>query len=149
MQALRPAFQKKGGVVTAGSSSTISDGAAALVLCSRKKARELGLTPLAVIRGLGDAAQPSEQFTTTPALACGRGVLRSAAMNADCASAWRDSFVSQATPRHAAEHMYAQGPQIRNARAVQAWPQRRGAMPAGWRAAERALCFFTAAAAVL
>jgi len=46
---LRPAF-KKDGMVTAGNSSGINDGAAALVLMSARKAKALGITPLAVIR---------------------------------------------------------------------------------------------------
>jgi acetyl-CoA C-acetyltransferase len=46
---LQPAFMQ-GGTVTAGSSSGLNDAAAALVIMSREKAEELGLTPLAVIR---------------------------------------------------------------------------------------------------
>ena len=45
---LRPAF-KSDGIVTAGNSSAINDGAAALVVMSEKKAQELGITPLATI----------------------------------------------------------------------------------------------------
>ena len=52
--------------VTAGSSSTISDGAAALVLCSGAHARRTGVSVLAVIRGWGDAAKQPEWFTTAP-----------------------------------------------------------------------------------
>jgi acetyl-CoA C-acetyltransferase len=44
---LRPAFKKGGGVVTAGNSSAIADGASALVVASRRTAAELGLTPIA------------------------------------------------------------------------------------------------------
>ncbi len=51
---LRPAF-KKDGMVTAGNSSGINDGAAALVVMSRSKAAELGLKPLAVIRANASA----------------------------------------------------------------------------------------------
>lgn len=51
---LRPAF-KKDGTVTAGNASGINDGAAALVLMSREKANELGVKPMAVIRGNGAA----------------------------------------------------------------------------------------------
>src|SRR6056297_1157462 len=47
---LRPAF-KKDGTVTAGNSSGINDGAAALLLLSREKAKELNIKPLAVIKG--------------------------------------------------------------------------------------------------
>jgi len=51
---LKPAF-KKDGTVTAGNASGINDGAAALVICSRNKANELGLTPLARIRSYASA----------------------------------------------------------------------------------------------
>jgi acetyl-CoA C-acetyltransferase len=51
---LKPAFKKEG-TVTAGNASGINDGAAALVLMSREKATELGIKPLAVIRGNGAA----------------------------------------------------------------------------------------------
>jgi len=51
---LKPAF-KKDGTVTAGNASGINDGAAALVLMSREKAEELGIKPMAVIRGNGAA----------------------------------------------------------------------------------------------
>ncbi len=51
---LKPAF-KKDGTVTAGNASGINDGAAALVLMSREKAIELGVKPMAVIRGNGTA----------------------------------------------------------------------------------------------
>ncbi|MNS66269.1 Acetyl-CoA acetyltransferase [compost metagenome] len=59
----------KGGSVTAANASTMNDGASALVLMSREKAAELGLTPLAVIRGYADAEQAPEWFTTSPAKA--------------------------------------------------------------------------------
>lgn len=56
---LRPAF-KKDGTVTAGNSSGINDGAAAVVVTSRSKARELGLTPLARVVGQASAGVPPE-----------------------------------------------------------------------------------------
>ncbi len=65
---LRPAF-KKDGTVTAANASTINDGAAALILMSADKAKELGLTALAKITSYADAAQDSEWFTTAPAKA--------------------------------------------------------------------------------
>jgi acetyl-CoA C-acetyltransferase len=65
---LRPAFNKEG-TVTAANASTLNDGAAALVLMSRKKAEELNIKPLAVIRGYADASQAPEWFTTAPAKA--------------------------------------------------------------------------------
>ncbi len=66
--ALRPAFTKEG-TVTAANASTINDGAAALVLMSAEKAKELNLKPLATIRGYADAAQEPKWFTTAPAKA--------------------------------------------------------------------------------
>ena len=65
---LRAAFTKDG-TVTAANASTINDGATALVLVSESKLKELGLTPLALIRGYADAAQEPEWFTTAPTLA--------------------------------------------------------------------------------
>jgi acetyl-CoA C-acetyltransferase len=65
---LRPAFGKEG-TVTAANASTMNDGAAAVVLMSREKAEELGITPLAVLRGYADAEQEPTWFTTTPSIA--------------------------------------------------------------------------------
>lgn len=66
--ALRPAFSKDG-TVTAANASTINDGAAALVLMSAEKAKELNLTPLATIKSYADAAHEPKWFTTAPAKA--------------------------------------------------------------------------------
>lgn len=68
LKTLKPVFTKDG-TVTAGNASTINDGAAALVLMSADKAKELGLTPLAKVIGYADAEQAPEWFTTTPAKA--------------------------------------------------------------------------------
>jgi acetyl-CoA C-acetyltransferase len=65
---LKPAFSPEG-TVTAANASTINDGAAALVLMSKEKADELGIKPLAKIRGFADAEQAPEWFTTSPSLA--------------------------------------------------------------------------------
>ena len=65
---LKPVF-KKDGTVTAANASTLNDGAAALVLMSADKAKELGLTPLAKILGYADAQQAPEWFTTAPSKA--------------------------------------------------------------------------------
>ncbi len=54
---LRPAFSKDG-TITAGNASQISDGGAAVVLMSRQKAEELGVTPLATVRSWGATAGP-------------------------------------------------------------------------------------------
>ena len=66
--ALRPAFTKDG-TVTAANASTINDGAAAVVLMSESKAKELGLNPIATIMGYADAAHEPKWFTTAPAKA--------------------------------------------------------------------------------
>lgn len=65
---LRPAFSKDGSA-TAANSSTINDGAGAMVLMSKEKANELGLPILATITGYADAAQEPQWFTTAPAKA--------------------------------------------------------------------------------
>ena len=65
---LKPAF-KKDGTVTAANSSSISDGAAAVVLMRESTARELGLTPLARIVGHTTHAQEPNLFTTAPVFA--------------------------------------------------------------------------------
>ncbi|MBL6449183.1 acetyl-CoA C-acyltransferase [Fulvivirga sp. 29W222] len=66
--ALRPVFSKEG-TVTAANASTINDGASALILMSEEKVKELGVTPIAKIRGFADAAQDPMWFTTAPSLA--------------------------------------------------------------------------------
>ncbi|HKE45512.1 MAG TPA: acetyl-CoA C-acyltransferase [Steroidobacteraceae bacterium] len=62
---LKPAFNKDG-TVTAASSSSISDGAAAVVLMSESAAQARGLKPLARIVGYASFAQAPEWFTTAP-----------------------------------------------------------------------------------
>lgn len=66
--ALRAVFTKEG-TVTAANASTLNDGASALVLMSKEKAEELGVTPIAKIVGYGDAAHDPEWFTTAPSKA--------------------------------------------------------------------------------
>ena len=65
MASLRPAF-KTGGTITAASSSSINDGAAALVLARESTAAAMGATPLARIVGHATFAQTPEWFTTAP-----------------------------------------------------------------------------------
>ncbi|KAI9680070.1 MAG: erg10, acetyl-CoA C-acetyltransferase [Caeruleum heppii] len=69
MKSVKPAFKPDGGTVTAPNASPLSDGAAAVVLVSEAKLKELKLKPLARILGWGDAEQAPNKFTTTPALA--------------------------------------------------------------------------------
>jgi acetyl-CoA C-acetyltransferase len=66
MRTLKPAFRPDG-TVTAGNSSSISDGAAAVVLMAREKAKALGLRPLARIVGYASSAREPEWFTIAPA----------------------------------------------------------------------------------
>ncbi|MGD1844423.1 MAG: acetyl-CoA C-acyltransferase [Salibacteraceae bacterium] len=79
---LRPAFVKEG-TVTAANASTINDGASALVLMSREKAEELGVTVLATIKSFADAAQAPEWFTTAPAKALPKAVAQAGLTLAD------------------------------------------------------------------
>lgn len=72
---LNPAFQKDG-TVTAANASTMNDGAAALVLMSAEKAKELALKPIAKIKSYADAEQAPEWFTTTPSLAVPKAVTK-------------------------------------------------------------------------
>ncbi|MGB5360317.1 MAG: acetyl-CoA C-acyltransferase [Eudoraea sp.] len=73
--ALRPAFTKDG-TVTAANASTINDGAAALVLMSAEKAKEMGLEPIATIKSYADAAQEPKWFTTAPAKALPKAIAK-------------------------------------------------------------------------
>ncbi|RAO77488.1 acetyl-CoA C-acyltransferase [Dyella jiangningensis] len=63
---LKPAFRKENGTITAASSSSISDGAAAVVLLSADDAKARGLTPLARIVAHATHSQEPEWFTTAP-----------------------------------------------------------------------------------
>lgn len=72
---LKSAFVKDGSV-TAANSSTMNDGASAIVLMSAEKAAALGLKPLARIKGFADAEQAPEWFTTSPSLAVPKAVAK-------------------------------------------------------------------------
>ncbi|WP_069130333.1 acetyl-CoA C-acyltransferase [Rhodohalobacter halophilus] len=63
---LRPVFDKEG-TITAANASSINDGAAAVLMMSEEKAKELGLKPLAKVVSHGSAAKAPEWFTTAPA----------------------------------------------------------------------------------
>ncbi len=78
---LRPSF-KTDGTITAANASTLSDGAAAVILMSEEKVKELGLKPLAEVIAYADAEQSPEWFTTTPAAATEK-VLQKAGLNID------------------------------------------------------------------
>ena len=80
-----PAAFIKDGTVTAANASTMNDGAAALVLMSAEMARELGLQPLAAIRGYADAEQAPEWFTTAPSLALPKAIAKAGLQPSDIA----------------------------------------------------------------
>jgi len=67
VKALKPAFKKDGGTVTAANASLLSDGSAALVLCSKNYCELNGLKPLGRILGYADAARKPKEFTVAPA----------------------------------------------------------------------------------
>jgi acetyl-CoA acyltransferase len=70
LSALKPVFDKKYGSVTAGNSSPLTDGGAAVLLMSEEKARALGYSPLGFIRSYAYAAlDPGEQLLQAPVLA--------------------------------------------------------------------------------
>jgi acetyl-CoA C-acetyltransferase len=70
---LKPAFSKDGSI-TAGNASQISDGAAAVIVMSREKADELGVTPLAELLGFGMVAGPDPSLLTQPSRAIKRAL---------------------------------------------------------------------------
>lgn len=68
MSTLRSVF-KENGTVTAANASPLSDGAAALVICSEEAVARYNLPVLAKIIGWADASQEASKFTTSPSLA--------------------------------------------------------------------------------
>jgi acetyl-CoA C-acetyltransferase len=79
--ALRPVFAKDG-VVTAANASSINDGAAALLVTSEEKAKELGLSPMVEIIAQASVAKAPIEFTTAPADAINK-VLKNANLTLD------------------------------------------------------------------
>ncbi|WP_392562419.1 acetyl-CoA C-acetyltransferase [Orbus sturtevantii] len=75
LTSLKPAFKKEGSV-TAGNSSGINDGAAILILMSGKKAKQLGLTPLATITACASAGVAPELMGTGPIPACHKALAK-------------------------------------------------------------------------
>jgi acetyl-CoA C-acetyltransferase len=78
---LRPVFEKDG-VVTAANASSINDGAAALMIMTEEKAKEIGLTPLVEIVAQSSSAKAPIEFTTAPADAIAK-VLKKANLSKD------------------------------------------------------------------
>ncbi len=81
LKALKPVFRPNG-ILTAGNSSQLSDGAAALVVCSEQKAKQKGIEPLAKITAYGQAAVKPELVMEAPIPAC-RNLLKKAEMSID------------------------------------------------------------------
>ena len=86
MESLRPAFEKEG-TITAANASKINDGAAAIMIMSGEKAKELGLTPLATICAQASAAHAPEWFTTAPSKAISK-VLDKAGLQVEAIDLW-------------------------------------------------------------
>lgn len=86
LPALRAAFKKEGSV-TAGNASSINDGAAAVVVMSEAKAKELGLKPLATIVAHDQASIEPEWFTMAPSEAMSRALGR-AGLKAEDIDLW-------------------------------------------------------------
>jgi len=74
---LKPVFDRKYGTITAGNSSPLTDGAAALVVCAEERAQELGLRPLGYLRAYAyGAVDPSWQLLQAPAFTAPRALKR-------------------------------------------------------------------------
>jgi len=86
MESLRPAFEKEG-TITAANASKINDGAAAILIMSGEKAKELGLKPLATIGAQASSAHAPEWFTTAPSKAISK-VLDKAGLKAEAIDLW-------------------------------------------------------------
>lgn len=82
LKTLRPAF-KKDGTITAANASKLNDGAAAVILMSGKKVKELGITPIAKISSWADAAQEPIWFTTSPSKAMPKAINKAGLTIAD------------------------------------------------------------------
>src|SRR3989339_2045496 len=79
---LRPAFDKDG-VVTAANASKINDGAAAVLIMSEEKAKELGFKPMVEIISQSSAAKAPVQFTTAPADAINKALAKANLKHSD------------------------------------------------------------------
>jgi acetyl-CoA C-acetyltransferase len=79
---LRPAFGKEG-TATAANSSTINDGASAIIVASEDAVEKFGLTPIAEILSFADAAHEPEWFTTAPTLAAPKALKRAGLTTGD------------------------------------------------------------------
>jgi acetyl-CoA acyltransferase len=84
LRALRPAFDKRYGTITAGNASPLTDGGSAVLLMSEEKARSLGYDPIGFIRSYAYAAlDPGEQLLMGPVLATPVALARAGVALAD------------------------------------------------------------------
>jgi len=83
LSALSPAFMPKGGTVTAGNSSPLNDGVAALLVMSEEKAKSLGLTPLVRIKSTAIAGVEPAVMGTGPVPATAKALKRAGLQLAD------------------------------------------------------------------
>ncbi|MCP5349469.1 MAG: acetyl-CoA C-acyltransferase FadA [Oceanospirillaceae bacterium] len=99
LAALRPAFDPKSGTVTAGTSSQITDGAAAMLLMSYAKAKELGLKPRARIRGMAVAGVDAAIMGYGPVPAT-KKALKRAGLEVSDINYWElnEAFAAQSLP---------------------------------------------------
>lgn len=87
MRALKPAFNKDGGSVTAGNASSINDSGAALVLATAEGVKKHGLTPMAKVVSWGFGAVEPRRFPVAPVIAI-RNALKAASLEAKDISFW-------------------------------------------------------------
>ncbi len=97
LSGLRPVFDPVNGTVTAGTSSALSDGASAMLVMSADKAKELGLTPRAKIRGIGVAGCDPSTMGYGPVPATKKALKRAGLSLEDIEMAeFNEAFAAQA-----------------------------------------------------
>ncbi|MBK8598515.1 MAG: acetyl-CoA C-acyltransferase FadA [Holophagales bacterium] len=99
LTALKPVFDPRNGTVTAGNSSGISDGASALLVMSRDRARALGLTPMARVRAMATAGVDPSIMGYGPVPAVKKVLARAGMKNKDI-QLWElnEAFAAQSLP---------------------------------------------------
>lgn len=113
LASLKPVFNPKGGTVTAGSSSQVTDGASAMLVMSAQKAQALGLTPLAKISGFTCVGIDPSIMGYGPVPACQQLLANTGLSHADI-NAWElnEAFAAQALPVLKGLQLDAQSPQV-------------------------------------
>ena len=96
---LKPAFNPKGGTVTAGTSSQISDGASSMIVMSAQRAKDLGLQPMAVIRSMAVAGVDPSIMGYGPVPSTKKALKRAGLSMADISHVeLNEAFAAQALP---------------------------------------------------